>query len=132
MKAMETLQDLIEEAKVRTLWWAICIFSIAYFLSHKKTRTSWLICGIQQLLLTKRPLIRDMVDLIGDHLDIYKRNYSSIGVDVMGTLSSEERDERLRYHLIASKELHPTLFSSECPSEAYGRGLGCCLKTKRG
>ena len=55
-----------------------------------------------------------MVDLIGDHLDIYKRNQSSIGVDVMGTLSSEERDERLRYHLIASKELHPTLFSSEC------------------
>ena len=55
-----------------------------------------------------------MVDLIGDHLDIYKRNQSSIGVDVMGTLSSEERDERLRYHLIASKEFHPALFSSEC------------------
>ena len=57
---------------------------------------------------------RDMVDLIGDHLDLYRRNQSSIGVDVMGTLSSEERDERLRYHLIASKELHPALFSSEC------------------
>ena len=55
-----------------------------------------------------------MVDLIGDHLHIYKRNQSSIGVDVMGTLSSEERDERLQYHLIASKELHPALFSSEC------------------
>ncbi|KAJ8639741.1 hypothetical protein MRB53_016435 [Persea americana] len=77
-------------------------------------------------------LTRDMVDLIGDHLDIYKRNQSSIGVDVMGTLSSEERDERLQYHLIASKELLPALFSFECPSEAYGRGLGCCLKTKRG
>ena len=38
MKAMETLQDLIEEAKVQTLWWAICIFGIAYFLSHKKMR----------------------------------------------------------------------------------------------
>ncbi|KAJ8627553.1 hypothetical protein MRB53_020860 [Persea americana] len=73
-----------------------------------------------------------MVDLIGDYLDVYERNQSSIGVDVMGTFSSEERDERLRYHLIASKELHPALFSSECPSEAYGRGLGCCLKTKRG
>ncbi|KAJ8644591.1 hypothetical protein MRB53_006339 [Persea americana] len=156
MKAMETLQDLIEEAKVRTLWWAICIFGIAYFLSHKKMRYNrnaeaitpdkeapdqvhmlikdviGEISGrIKQINLVDL-LTRDMVDLIGDHLDIYKRNQSSIGVDVMGTLSSEERDERLRYHLIASKELHPALFSSECPSEAYGRGLGCCLKTKRG
>lgn len=55
-----------------------------------------------------------MVDLIGDHLDLYRRNQSCIGVDVMGTLSSEERDERLRHHLIDSKELHPALFSSEC------------------
>ncbi|KAJ8644605.1 hypothetical protein MRB53_006353 [Persea americana] len=223
MKAMETLQDLIEEAKVRTLWWAICIFGIAYFLSHKKMSISYALCVTpsthevefrwkvrpvrrptylsqlqkKQLSLddprisplptaprwrrkTDSPLVeaavddfinlilqdflfdlwysaitpdkeapdqvhmlikdvigeisgrikqinlvdlltRDMVDLIGDHLDIYKRNQSSIGVDVMGTLSSEERDERLRYHLIASKELHPALFSSECPSEAYGR-----------
>ncbi|KAJ8644598.1 hypothetical protein MRB53_006346 [Persea americana] len=44
MKAMETLQDLIEEAKVRTLWWAICIFGIAYFLSHKKMSISYALC----------------------------------------------------------------------------------------
>ncbi|RWR73546.1 Phox domain-containing protein [Cinnamomum micranthum f. kanehirae] len=214
MKAMETLQDLIEETKVRTLWWAICIFGIAYFLSLefrwkvRPVRRPTYLSQLQKKQLSlddprisplptaprgrrkiDSPLVeaavddfinkilrgfmvdlwysaitpdkeapdqvhmlikhvirelsgrikqislvdlltRDLVDLIGDHLDIYRRNQSSIGVDVMGTLSFEERDERLRYHLIASKELHPALFSSECPSEAYGRSLGCCLKTQ--
>lgn len=57
---------------------------------------------------------RDIVDLIGDHLDLYRRNQAVIGADVMGTLSSEERDERLKHHLMASKELHPALISPEC------------------
>lgn len=35
MKAMETLQDLIEEAKVRTLYWALCVFAVCYFLSRE-------------------------------------------------------------------------------------------------
>lgn len=35
MKAMETLQDLIEEAKVRIVWWGLIIFCVAYFLSSK-------------------------------------------------------------------------------------------------
>lgn len=35
MKAMETIQDLIEEAKLRTVWWALCIFVVSYFLSSK-------------------------------------------------------------------------------------------------
>lgn len=56
---------------------------------------------------------RDVVDLIGDHLDLFRRNQAVIGVDVMRTLSSEERDERLKYHLTASKELHPALISPE-------------------
>ncbi|KAH9695764.1 phox domain-containing protein [Citrus sinensis] len=37
MKAMETIQDLIEEAKVRTVWWALLIFAVCYFLSHTST-----------------------------------------------------------------------------------------------
>jgi sorting nexin-13 len=37
----------------------------------------------------------------------------AIGADVMATLSTEERDERLKHHLIASKELHPALISPE-------------------
>lgn len=35
MKAMETVHDLIEEAKLRTVWWCLCIFSATYFLSRK-------------------------------------------------------------------------------------------------
>lgn len=56
---------------------------------------------------------RDIVDLIGDHLDLFRRNQAAIGADVMKTLSSEERDDRLKYHLIVSKELHPALMSPE-------------------
>lgn len=52
-----------------------------------------------------------MVDLIGNQLDLYRKNQADIGVNVMITLSSEERDERLKSHLLASKELHPALLS---------------------
>ncbi|KAL5984845.1 hypothetical protein ACLOJK_038681 [Asimina triloba] len=221
--ATETLQDLIEEAKVRTLCWAICVFAITYFLSHT-SKSMWTNIPMSILILSAlrlvsykvefhwkvRPvrqqsylshlerrqlspddpclstpatapkwkrkidsplveaaihdfikkilqefmvdlwysaitpdkeapelihilitdvlgevsgrikainlvdlLTRDMVDLIGDHIDLYRRNQSSIGADVMGMLSSDERDERLRYHLTASKELHPALLSPE-------------------
>lgn len=58
-------------------------------------------------------LTRDIVDLISDHLDLFRRIQRTIGVDVMQTLSSEERDERLKHHLLSSKELHPALISSE-------------------
>jgi len=29
---MESVNDLIQEAKLRTLWWALCIFAVSYFL----------------------------------------------------------------------------------------------------
>ena len=62
---------------------------------------------------------RDVVDLIGDHLDLFRRNQAAIGVDVMKTLSSEERDERLKHHLLSSKELHPALISPDCEYKVY-------------
>ncbi|KAL1200869.1 hypothetical protein V5N11_034602 [Cardamine amara subsp. amara] len=223
MKAMETIQDLIEEAKVRTVWWGLCIFSVTYFLTHT-SKSMWmnlpmaiLILGGLRVLfnqiefrwkavpnprqshlsnLEKKQLsvndarlstisppprrkkkidspvveaainefidkilndfvvhlwyslitpdkegpelirgvimdalgeisvrvkeinivdllTRDIVDLIGDHLESFRRNQAAIGVDVMKTLSSEERDERLKYHLMASGELYPALVSPE-------------------
>lgn len=57
---------------------------------------------------------RDIIDLVGNHLDLYRKNQSEIGADVMGRLSSEERDVRLKRHLMAAKELHPALISPEC------------------
>ncbi|GAB4853948.1 hypothetical protein Ancab_018157 [Ancistrocladus abbreviatus] len=224
MKAMETLQDLIEEAKVRALWWAMCIFAISYFLSHT-SKSMWMNIPVSIIIaMTLRMLVnqvefhwkipqanrkptylshlvkkqlsvndshlstalpppnwkkkidspiveaaieefidkilrdfvidlwysditpdkeapelmraiildalgevaarvkevnivdlltRDIVDLIGDHIELYRRKQAAIGVDVMGTLSSEERDDRLKHHLMASQELHPALISPE-------------------
>ncbi|WVZ54324.1 hypothetical protein U9M48_005139 [Paspalum notatum var. saurae] len=222
-KRMESVDDLIEEAKLRTVWWALCVFAITYFLTHT-SKSMWTNVPMSILILaflrylsfkvefrwreqpvrkqtylsqaSKRQLsandhrlstvppvsrwrrkvgspsveaafesfvenilrdfvldlwysditpdreapelirglvlhalgelsgrvkemnlvdllTRDMVDLIGSHLDVFRKNQALIGVDVMSTLSSEERDERLKQHLIVSQELHPALLSSE-------------------
>ncbi|KAH7680711.1 Sorting nexin C-terminal protein [Dioscorea alata] len=223
-RVMANLKDLVEEFKVRTMYWAICIFVISYFLSHT-SKSMWtnipmsvlILSGIRYLsyevelrwkvqpvrrqtyishlekkklsvdesCLSSAPakpkwrrkispppveaavhelvskilqdfvvdlwyssitpdkevpelirstildalgeiserikginlvdlLTRDMVDAIGKHLDAYRRIQTEIGVDDMGTLSSEERDARLKLCLLASKELHPALVSPEC------------------
>lgn len=237
MKAAETLQDLIEEAKLRTVYWALFIFAVAYFLTHtsksmlmnipisilfvsalrilfnevefrwkvRKVRQQTYLSHLEKKQLSvndsrlstlppppkwKRKvdspiveaameefvnkllqdfvtdlwysditpdkeapqliravimdvlgeisgrvkeinlidlLTRDVVDLIGDHLDLFRRNQAAIGVDVMGTLSSEERDERLKHHLMASKELHPALISPECEYKVLQRFMGAVL-----
>ncbi|KZV16343.1 hypothetical protein F511_25964 [Dorcoceras hygrometricum] len=233
-KAMESVHDLIEEAKLRTVWWILCIFGVSYFLTHTSKSMLMnipiailLVAGLRTLLnevefrwkvhstiplsylshLDKKQLsvndsrlstllptqkwkrkidspvveaaiedfinqilrdfvidlwysditpdkeapelirgiimdvlgeisgrikevnlvdllTRDVVNLVGDHLDLFRRNQSSIGVDVMGTLSSEERDERLKHHLLASKELHPALISPECEYKVLQRLVG--------
>ncbi|XP_022972335.1 uncharacterized protein LOC111470917 [Cucurbita maxima] len=223
MEVMATVQDLIEEAKLRTVWWALCTFVISYFLTHT-SKSMWmnvplailLVCALRILFnevefhrkvrpvqrqtylshLEKKQLsvndsslssvlhpprwkrkinsptveaamkdfidkilkdfvvdlwyseitpdkefpeqihmlimdalgeiavrvkeinlvdllTRDVVVLVGDHLDLFRRNQALIGVHVMEMLSSEERDERLKHHLMASKELHPALVSPE-------------------
>ncbi|XVE49128.1 hypothetical protein DITRI_Ditri01bG0057600 [Diplodiscus trichospermus] len=237
MKPMETIQDLIDEAKVRTVWWAMVIFAVTYFLSHTST-SMWMNLPIAILIVSalriltnevefkwkvksvppqtylshlekkqlsvndsrlssspplpkwKRKvdspmveaalneffdkiikdfvidlwyseitpdreapelmravildaigeisgrvkeinlvdlLTRDIVDLVGDHLDLFRRNQAAIGVDVMVTLSSEERDERLKHHLVVSKELHPALFSPESEYKVIQRLIGGVL-----
>ncbi|XP_023747566.1 uncharacterized protein LOC111895725 isoform X1 [Lactuca sativa] len=234
---METLQDLIEEAKLRTVWWAICIFAVTYFLTHT-SKSMWmnvpiailLVSGVHILItevdfhwkirksrrhsylahLEKKQLsvndsrlntlppppkwkrkidspvveaamedftnkilqefvvdlwysditpdkeapqlihaiimdilaeismrvkdinlvdmlTRDVVDLIGDHLELFRKNQASIGREVMVTLSSEERDERLKHHLMASKELHPALISPESEYKFLKRIMGALL-----
>ncbi|XP_010999721.1 PREDICTED: uncharacterized protein LOC105107475 isoform X2 [Populus euphratica] len=238
MKAMETIQDLIEEAKVRMVWWCLCIFCVTYFLSHTSS-SMWMNLPISILFVSllrilcnevefswkvrrsaRRPsylshlekkqlslndsrlssvppppkwkrkidspvveaaisdfidkilkdfvvdlwyseitpdreapelmrsvimdalgeisgrakdinlidlLTRDIVDLIGDHLDLFRRNQAAIGADVMATLSTEERDERLKHHLIASKELHPALISPESEYKVLQQLIGGVL-----
>nr|TKS05298.1 uncharacterized protein D5086_0000133950 [Populus alba] len=235
---METIQDLIEEAKVRMVWWCLCIFGVTYFLSHTSS-SMWMNLPISILFVSllrilcnevefswkvrrsvRRPsylshlekkqlslndsrlssvppppkwkrkidspvveaaisdfidkilkdfvvdlwyseitpdreapelmrsvimdalgeisgrakeinlidlLTRDIVDLIGDHLDLFRRNQAAIGADVMATLSTEERDERLKHHLIASKELHPALISPESEYKVLQELIGGVL-----
>ncbi|KAK4424170.1 hypothetical protein Salat_1610400 [Sesamum alatum] len=72
-------------------------------------------------------LTRDVVDLIGDHFELFRRNHLAIGTDVMGTLSSEERDEKLKQHLLASEELHPALISPECEYKVLQQLMGGLL-----
>ncbi|WOL02316.1 hypothetical protein Cni_G11035 [Canna indica] len=237
MRPMETLQDLIEEAKVRTVCWAICVFAISYFLSHtsksmltnipisvlilvafrflsyevelrwrmrpipKPTYLSHLekkqlhledsrlstvvptsrwrrkidspvveaaieefinkilqdfvvnlwyssitpdkegpdlirtlildmlgeISGRVKEINLVDLLTRDLVDLIGNQLDLFRKNQAEIGANIMITLSSEERDERLKHHLMASKELHPALFSPESEYKVLQRIIGGIL-----
>ncbi|KAI3809821.1 hypothetical protein L1987_19421 [Smallanthus sonchifolius] len=75
-------------------------------------------------------LTRDVVDLVGDHLELFRKNQAVIGREVMVTLSSEERDEILKHHLMASKELHPALISSEIlrPREAQCPLVRCIVR----
>ncbi|GMP38142.1 hypothetical protein CsSME_00009504 [Camellia sinensis var. sinensis] len=145
IKATEALQDLIEEAKLRTVYWALCIFAVSYFLTHlwyseitpDKEVPELIRAVIMDALgevsgrvkeINLVDLVtRDIVDLVGDHIDLFRRNQAAIGVDVMGTLSSEERDERLKHHLIDSKELHPALISPECEYKVLKQIIGGLL-----
>lgn len=236
---MESVNDLIQEAKLRTLWWALCIFAVSYFLTHT-SKSMWMnipmsilvVAGLRILFnkvefrwkvqkprlqtylshlekkqlslndprLSSLPppakwkrkidspaveaamsdfiekilkdfvvdlwyseitpdkefpdqihaiimdvlaeisgrvkeinlvdlLTRDLVDLIGDHLELFRRNQAAIGVDVMKTLSSEERDDRLKFHLLNSKELHPALISPESEYKVLQRLMSALLAT---
>ncbi|KAI7726547.1 hypothetical protein M8C21_032098, partial [Ambrosia artemisiifolia] len=69
-------------------------------------------------------LTREVIDLVGVHLELFRKNQAAIGVEVMVTLSSEERDERLKHHLMASNELHPAL---ESPESEYKGIMGAVV-----
>jgi hypothetical protein len=34
-KRMESVDDLVEEAKTRAVWWALSIFAVAYFITRE-------------------------------------------------------------------------------------------------
>lgn len=61
MKAMETLQDLIEEAKLRTVWWALCIFAVSYFLAHT-SKSMWMNVPIAILMVSGSRILLNEVE----------------------------------------------------------------------
>eukprot|EP00249_Psilotum_nudum_P022034 c28347_g1_i1 orf=791-4057(+) len=58
-------------------------------------------------------LTRDVVNLVGSHLDLFRQAKSTIGTRYFGTLSSEERDEKVKRVLLDKGLLHPALLSPE-------------------
>lgn len=71
-------------------------------------------CVSSPTMQIKISVFRDVIELIGNHLDLFRRNKSIIGVDVIDTLSLDQIDERLKQNLLSSGELHPALKSPEC------------------
>lgn len=54
-------------------------------------------------------LTRDLVDLFGHHLELYRRARDHVGRDVLDTLSASEQDERLRQAMLRLGALHVAL-----------------------
>lgn len=69
-------------------------------------------------------LSRDVVDLVGTQFALYRRMKASIGSDIIDSLSTEERDEKLKQSMMASRELHPALISPEAEYQVLKRLTG--------
>ncbi|KMZ70359.1 hypothetical protein ZOSMA_1G03410 [Zostera marina] len=235
---MDALQNLIDEAKIRAVWWGFCIFGISYFLSHT-SKSIWtnipisflILCGLRYLsyvaelrwrsrpiiktsylshlqrrqISIKNPLLsplppmaswkqkinsplvesavrdfvnklmqdfvmdlwyssitqdkdapvlirglildaigeisarikeinlvelltKDAVELISDHLEMFRRYQSSIGgAKVISTLSHEQIDEKLKCYMLDCGDLHPAIRSPECEYKVLQRLAGGVL-----
>ncbi|KAL2633125.1 hypothetical protein R1flu_004604 [Riccia fluitans] len=69
-------------------------------------------------------LTQDIVDLVANHLELFRRTQARVGADVLGILSTEERDENLKQALAASGELHPAVFSAESETKVLQKLMG--------
>ncbi|KAI5382316.1 uncharacterized protein LOC127110503 isoform X1 [Lathyrus oleraceus] len=58
-------------------------------------------------------LIRDLVNLVCTHLELFRASISKIEKQHTGSLTIESRDTELKVVLAAENKLHPALFSSE-------------------
>ncbi|XP_047152386.1 uncharacterized protein LOC124824065 [Vigna umbellata] len=58
-------------------------------------------------------LIRDLVNVICTHLELFRAAHSTIGKHHTGPLTIESRDMELKIVLAAENKLHPALFSAE-------------------
>ncbi|KAG6541724.1 hypothetical protein Mapa_016887 [Marchantia paleacea] len=69
-------------------------------------------------------LTQDIVDLVASHLELFRRTQARVGADILGILSTEERDENLKQALAATGELHPALVSAESESKVLQKLMG--------
>ncbi|KAL3694595.1 hypothetical protein R1sor_008246 [Riccia sorocarpa] len=69
-------------------------------------------------------LTQDIVDLVANQLELFRRTQARVGANVLGILSTEERDENLKQALAASGELHPALVSPESEAKVLQKLMG--------
>lgn len=53
------------------------------------------------------------MDLVGSHFELFRQMKAKIGPDIIGSMSTEERDEKLKHAMMTSRVLHPALISPE-------------------
>lgn len=53
------------------------------------------------------------MDLVGHHFELFRQMKGKIGPDIVGSMSTEERDEKLKHAMMTSGVLHPALASPE-------------------
>ncbi|XP_065866048.1 uncharacterized protein [Euphorbia lathyris] len=58
-------------------------------------------------------LMRDVINLISTHLELFRASQAKIEKNLPGLLSIEQRDKELQRVLAAENRLHPALFSTE-------------------
>ncbi|KAI8026460.1 Sorting nexin-16 [Camellia lanceoleosa] len=76
MKATEALQDLIEEAKLRTVYWALCIFAVSYFLTHT-SKSMWMNIPISILFVSALRILFNEVEFHWKVRKIHQQTYLS-------------------------------------------------------
>ncbi|KAL6584730.1 hypothetical protein OROMI_004019 [Orobanche minor] len=76
MKGMESLQDLIQELKLRTVWWAQCIFAVSYFLTHT-SKSMWMNIPISVLMVSGLRVLLNEVDFHWKVRNIQRKTHLS-------------------------------------------------------
>ncbi|GAQ83243.1 PX domain containing protein [Klebsormidium nitens] len=69
-------------------------------------------------------LTRDLVNLFGHHLELYRRARDHVGRDVLDRLSASEQDERLRQAMLRLGALHVALTSAPAEYRVLRRLMG--------
>lgn len=95
---MTSLQELIEEAKLRTVWWAICVFAITYFLSHT-SKSMWTNLPLAILILAALRYLSYEVEFHWRNPQVPKPTYLSR----LGKKQLSRNDSRLSTTMFLSK-----------------------------
>lgn len=70
-------------------------------------------------------LTRDVVDLVGNHLKLFRQMRGSI--KRFESLSSEDRENKLKQALVKGNQLHPALFSQDCECKVLQKLMGAMV-----